>query len=305
MNGVGRPDPDSGIGTGWLYSEDADMAEAFSARDRVDYMLRQLDGYVKADKGAALNIDIVGFSRGAAMARDFSNRVASMLARKHWGDKTGCVQIRFLGLWDSVAQFGLNGVKNHQWQLAVPANVAYTAHAVALNEHRYMFPSESVGRDITEPGRTRLTRGFIGSHSDIGGSYGSGDLSDVALIWMVEQANLAGVSMRKLRAGWTMVANPLLHDKNTKASDGDKIDTTGDRDVCERPNNSPRGIHCVKQKTADYGAGSLRYSGTAAFVERWSTLGIDADGASKIVGKVNMKEYALWLKKHYGIDVGY
>jgi hypothetical protein len=28
--------------------------------------------------------------------------------------------------------------------------------------------------------------GFIGSHADIGGSYGTGDLSDVALMWMIK-----------------------------------------------------------------------------------------------------------------------
>ncbi|MBT3017804.1 MAG: DUF2235 domain-containing protein [Candidatus Thiodiazotropha endolucinida] len=39
---------------------------------------------------------------------------------------------------------------------------------------------------------TRIERGFIGAHSDIGGSYAEGDLSDVAFMWMVRQAENAG-----------------------------------------------------------------------------------------------------------------
>jgi hypothetical protein len=30
---------------------------------------------------------------------------------------------------------------------------------------------------------------------------------------------------------------------------------------------------------------------------------MDADGSSAIVGIVNMKEYAAWLKQHYGLAV--
>jgi hypothetical protein len=32
---------------------------------------------------------------------------------------------------------------------------------------------------------------------------------------------------------------------------------------------------------------------------------MDADGSSKIVGEVNMKEYAAWLKQSYGLDMQY
>ena len=32
---------------------------------------------------------------------------------------------------------------------------------------------------------------------------------------------------------------------------------------------------------------------------------MDADGSSKIVGGINMKEYAAWLKQSYGLDIQY
>ena len=38
----------------------------------------------------------------------------------------------------------------------------------------------------------RLEKGFLGAHSDIGGGYKSGDLSNVALMWMIKQAKEKG-----------------------------------------------------------------------------------------------------------------
>ncbi|MCL6557162.1 MAG: RHS domain-containing protein [Burkholderiales bacterium] len=46
MNGIGRPDPDSGIGTGLLYFASGDVGIAFTARDRVNYMLERFDDYM-------------------------------------------------------------------------------------------------------------------------------------------------------------------------------------------------------------------------------------------------------------------
>ncbi|BFU89976.1 MAG: hypothetical protein NTAFB01_11630 [Nitrospira sp.] len=43
-------------------------------------------------------IDIIGFSRGAALALHFANQVQE--------EKSGA-EVRFLGLWDVVACFGL------------------------------------------------------------------------------------------------------------------------------------------------------------------------------------------------------
>lgn len=171
MNGVGRDDADSGIRTNW-----SDAADGNTGRERVDYMLKQLDDYINDltfNKDTRVNIDMVGFSRGAAMARDFSNRVDAWIKEGRWKEKTPCVQMRYLGLWDTVAQFGLNGADNGSWQLAIPDSVRHVYQAVAMNENRYLFPGEAIGRGIQ--------RGFVGMHADIGGSYGTGDLSDVAL----------------------------------------------------------------------------------------------------------------------------
>jgi hypothetical protein len=305
MNGPGRPDPDSGIGTNYGFGgETRDMANANTARDRVNFMLAQLDTYVRGatiPQGEKINIDIVGFSRGAAMGRDFANRVNTWIDQKQWGSSSSCVQLRFLGLWDSVAQFGPNGFSNTDWQLAIPATVRFTSHAVALNEHRALFPSESIGADYADEGLTRTTRGFIGSHSDIGGSYANGDLSDVALNWMHSQAKLAQVKMLDLREEFQTVSNPILHDKNTTVFGN--IDTTGDRQVCQRDNNA-RDRDCVRQRQANYGSFSLNHGSAEQFISRTTPAADAADGSTR-VGTVNMQEYAAWLKTNYQIDVKY
>ncbi|HEX8522577.1 MAG TPA: DUF2235 domain-containing protein, partial [Tepidisphaeraceae bacterium] len=54
-------------------------------------------------------IDIVGFSRGAALALDFANRIQQMDIRQP-GKKNIVAEdppIRFLGLWDVVGSFGV------------------------------------------------------------------------------------------------------------------------------------------------------------------------------------------------------
>jgi RHS repeat-associated protein len=287
MNGIGRDDPNSGTQTNWN-----DAVNANTGHERVKFMQQRLDDYMTKSsfqKGEIVNIDIVGFSRGAALARDFSNRVATRLKTNRYNSSGACVQIRFLGLWDTVAQFGVNGVDNTEWQLAIPSNIKNVFHAVVLNEHRYAFPGESIGFGTQ--------KGFIGSHADIGGSYGTGDLSDVALSWIVEQAKASGIKMfdwgkNGTNEQWGIITNPVLHDKGGN-----------DRDFCLRGNNEMWATNCQKQKKAT--PGGMTWSQTQAdhLISLYSKPTLDADGSSKIVGIVNMKEYAAWLKQHYGLDV--
>ncbi len=290
MNGVGRNDADSGIN-----GNSTDPLNGNTGRARVNYMLAQFDNYaldtLKAKPKEKINIDIVGFSRGAAMARDFSNRVATWLGQNRYGvDQTKCVEIRFMGLWDTVAQFGLNGFDNTDWQLAIPAQAKNVFQAVALNENRYLFPGESIDRGTQ--------RGFIGSHADIGGSYGTGDLSDVALNWITDQAKLSGVTMfdwgdNGTNRAWATVSNPVVHDK----SNG-----TEDSAFCDRVNNG-RSTNCSSRRTASPGGLTATIVTDKKFIIARDKPAMDADGNSKITGDVNMKEYALWLKQNYNFDI--
>jgi len=291
MNGIGRDDRESRIQTNGL-----DQYDANTARARVDYMLNELDDYIAnpaGRDGGMISIDIIGFSRGAAMARDFSNRVATGMQDRRWGDRSDCMEIRFMGLWDTVAQFGPNGSANSLWQLAIPEVARHVFHAVAVNENRYLFPGESIGRGTQ--------RGFIGSHADIGGGYGTGDLSDVALNWIVDQARASGVVMRSWddfsRPEWGVVTDPVVHDKSIGEENSE---------FCLRANSEFWANQCSSRRTAEPGGLSATLLEAQNFIIPWSTPGMDADGDSRIIGDVDMESYAQWLQQnyHFVISVG-
>ncbi len=130
-------------------------------------------------------IDIVGFSRGAATALDFSNLIVS---RGVPGEPNP--RIRFLGVWDIVASFGLANLGdtglNIGHHLSLPrASVQYACHALALDERRPSFtPTRLAGAEEVW---------FRGAHSDIGGGNGNRGLNDIALKWMMSKAAAAGL----------------------------------------------------------------------------------------------------------------
>jgi len=197
-------------------------------------------------------------------------------------------------LWDTVAQFGLNGAQNRYWQLAVPTEVRNVYSAVALNEHREVFPGEAIGRGVQ--------RGFIGSHADIGGSYGTGDLSDVALNWMTEQAKRSGITMQTWKAigreEWGKITNPVLHDKSTP-----KRGAREDRDFCLRANNQAFTFSCPKQRRA--AVGGMDWTTSLDYINFWKQSGMDADGVSRTVGTVDMEKYAQWLEANYDVTIAH
>jgi hypothetical protein len=105
-----------------------------------------------------MDVDIVGFSRGAAQARDFANRLAEAVV-EHEGkqmiqysavdpksrrDVIRCqpVNLRFIGLFDTVLSTDLPF--STYYRLSIPSDFSYVAHAVALNEYR----SQPIGWDV-------------------------------------------------------------------------------------------------------------------------------------------------------------
>ena len=137
-------------------------------------------------------IDIVGFSRGAATALDFCHY---LLDRGIRDPDTGrqladAPEIRFLGLWDVVAAFGLanlgNQVLNFGHHLDLPrGNLKYCFHAMALDERRLSFLPTRL------PGACEVW--FRGVHSDIGGGNGNRGLNDLSMRWMMRKAMSAGL----------------------------------------------------------------------------------------------------------------
>jgi hypothetical protein len=137
-------------------------------------------------------IDVVGFSRGAATTLDFIHQIqANGIRRPGTGDVVEpSPRIRFLGVWDVVAAFGLanlgNTALNIGHHLELPkANLQYCFHAMALDERRLSFlPTRLVGA---------CEVWFRGVHSDVGGGNTNLGLNDIALKWMMSKAKAAGL----------------------------------------------------------------------------------------------------------------
>src|SRR5262249_38200466 len=136
------------------------------------------------------DIDIVGFSRGAATTLDFCNRIQERGIRKPGSDVVvePNPKIRFLGVWDVVAAFGLanlgNTAANLGHHLSIPkSNLQFCFHALALDERRPSFlPTRLHGA---------CEVWFRGVHSDIGGGNRNRGLNDITLKWMMSKAKAA------------------------------------------------------------------------------------------------------------------
>lgn len=176
-----------GIGTRAKTPIGDKFAEAFGlgGHRRVRQALDRLeDNHAAGDT----TIDVVGFSRGAALAISFANEIAKKLPG---------LTIRFIGVWDIVGQFGLPGRHvNAGHDLGMPPNVEHCYHAMALDERRALFPLTRLsGTSENEAGR--LTEvWFRGVHSDVGGGNGNRGLNWVALNWMFENAVRHGLPIR-------------------------------------------------------------------------------------------------------------
>ncbi|WP_268801162.1 T6SS phospholipase effector Tle1-like catalytic domain-containing protein [Pseudomonas huanghezhanensis] len=136
---------------------------------------------------AALELDLFGFSRGAAAARHLANEVLKqhnglfekIMARRGlplseaftWAN--ACIRLKVIGLFDTVAAIGsicdLGSVSdsvNKRVNLFLPPGCAQEViHLVAGDEQRRNFSLNSIApgweREITVPG----------AHSDVGGGY--------------------------------------------------------------------------------------------------------------------------------------
>jgi hypothetical protein len=127
-----------------------------------------------------------------------------------------------MGLFDTVGSFGLPGNSTDiGYDLRIDDRVGTAAHAVALNEHRAAFDLVSIQYNeySSNTSTYREERGFLGAHSDIGGGYSTGDLSDFALRWMHAKALAAGVHMSPLSSEHLIVDAPIIHDERNFPQD--------------------------------------------------------------------------------------
>lgn len=163
-------------------------------------------------------IDVIGFSRGSAIALHFVNELAEVGFFPGKNNEAIEPRVRFLGLWDVVAAFGLAkdiGFLKFQkinlgWRLAMPKIVDRCFHALALDERRESF------RPTRVDGAYEVW--FRGVHSDIGGGNENEKLNNIALRWMLRKAAATGVPVDATVADALAVdaTVPIGHNKDPR-----------------------------------------------------------------------------------------
>lgn len=186
--GTAADKSDSAIGMG-LGTSILDMFEGVVTKtdEAMEGISRALSEFMEFNVNpdfciAKIQFDVFGFSRGAAAARHFANRVmeqdpaiASAIEKGLRGDfydgkPSG--EVRFLGLFDTVAAIGgisnffdINGRSNPRVKLELRPSVAKKVFQITgMNEYRYNFSLNSIQGMWPE-------LALPGAHSDIGGGY--------------------------------------------------------------------------------------------------------------------------------------
>jgi len=199
------------------------------------------------------DIYLFGFSRGAATVRSLSafihlfgilpksrpelikkaykiykiedtverkKRADDLVARHHnqW------TKVKFLGVWDTVDALGLP-IKSlstlvdwfpffrHKFHnLTLSESVEHARQALAIDDERKTFHPKIWDKEIKSY-QTMKQVWFSGMHTDVGGGYKEQDLSDIPLIWMIEEAKQFGLRIYpKHKVKTHPDANGFMHD---------------------------------------------------------------------------------------------
>ena len=162
-----------------------------------------------------INISVFGFSRGAALARAFTNQMLwkckSTCDGLTYGDKQSPIEFKFLGVFDTVASFGLpstnllNNLTFTGRDMVVDERVKMCVHYVAGNEQRFAFPVDLICKkeDGTLANQNWKEVVYPGMHSDVVGGYMPLDeetqitdhFARIPLRDMLNEAVQAGVKM--------------------------------------------------------------------------------------------------------------
>ena len=144
----------------------------------------------KTSKVSKIILYVFGFSRGAAEARSFVNRLSRLSGSSPEQLKFGGidVEVKFMGIFDTVASVGMVDIKSFRgngilprwfgslvdghWSWASPENLVVPdnircVHYIAGNEARACFPLT-----MTEHQGNHTLKLYPGAHSDVGGGYG-------------------------------------------------------------------------------------------------------------------------------------
>ncbi len=178
---------------------------------------------------------VFGFSRGAAIARQF----ASIIAADGLDDKDGKAGvepiIKMLGVWDTVASFGAPNLNSQNRPISdvlfedctIASVIEKAYHLLALDENRLAF------RPTLMNYQTNVAEiWFPGCHSDIGGGFKLDGLSDITLKFMMKKAKIHGLQFLEVSA----IPEENLHGRD---QDGDLVDISRD-DIEIKPDHNAK-----------------------------------------------------------------
>lgn len=153
-------------------------------------------------------IATTGFSRGAAAARIFHNKLLEVGI--HSPDGTllvppEAVNIAGSVLFDTVSTHELIDIGNSNFD--IPPSIPFVLHLVADHEYRKTFKLHSATGDNV------IEVGFPGAHSDIGGTYRTDGISAVTLDASIAVLKKLGIEFNELHRDFTPKAkNYIIHD---------------------------------------------------------------------------------------------
>ena len=168
------------------------------------------DELVKNFKKGRKGIVIVGFSRGAALSREFAHVIAErgdpLKYKKGRKPQGRAPTIQFMGLFDTVYSFGSPaGKKDLTFRKSIPRNVKAVAHATARYELRNTFDLWSIHSNKKylnkttgkfKSGKFRAEREFGGGHDDVGGALKNKGFAYKPLMWVIKSGRYAGLKLK-------------------------------------------------------------------------------------------------------------
>ncbi len=139
------------------------------------------------------------------------------------GEDKPVVPIHFIGVWDTVGALGIpddlgllnllfDDPKDHRFHdTALSDKVLHARHALAMDERRGSFAPTLWSNEKDHKDMRQIW--FPGVHSDIGGGYSETELSDLALGWMIEEAEAEGLVFRSgVKGQLRGTHHGLMHD---------------------------------------------------------------------------------------------
>lgn len=173
------------------------------SQNRIEQAYDAVVAFYNKNQGFDVDVNLIGFSRGAAQARALANEIidrgvprldSQWKATGEYLVPPGQAQVNKLAIFDTVASYGIPITESHpNKNLEISKNVKSTTHLVAMHEYRATFPLTSALRNDSNAGIEEVK--FAGAHSQVGGGYRNDVLAAGPLAFMYDRMKVAGIEM--------------------------------------------------------------------------------------------------------------